>query len=174
MLNWKTPALTFAIAASLAPFSAAHAQRCRSCVAEDTTHRTHLSPALGLRVGAPQKVSAAAGIVVGEEWQTNGRDHSRNVSLFAEPGMSGGRASLAYFDHGYGNFGSGFGIAASALRTWNDPWWAKENVTYVGGELIIWPIVFAGPRIGVFRAVGTTGAGLAKRWLVTFDFGFGL
>jgi hypothetical protein len=175
MLNWKTPAaLTLAAAALFAPCVTASAQRCRSCVAEDTVPRTHVVPGFGFRVGAPQKASIAAGIVVGEDWQTNGHDHSRNVGLFAEPGLAGGRASLAYIDHGYGSFGSGFGVAASVLRTWDDPWWAKQNVTYAGGEVILWPIVFIGPRIGVFRAVGATGAGLAKRWLVTFDFGFGL
>jgi len=179
MLNWKTPSLSSAVAllalvALLVPLASARAQDCRSCVAEDTLPRTHIVPGYGLRVGAPQKASAAVGVVLGEDWQTHGHDHSRNVGLFAEPGLSAGRVSLAYIDHGYGSFGSGFGVAASVMRTWRDPWWAKENVTYAGGEIILWPIVFVGPRIGVFRAVGASGAGLAKRWLVTFDFGFGL
>jgi hypothetical protein len=166
--------MTLATAALLSLPAITSAQQCRSCVAEDTLRRTHVVPGTGFRVGAPQKVSAALGVVVGEDWQENGHDHSRNVGLFAEPGLAAGRASLGYIDHGFGNFGSGFMIAATAMRTWRDPWWAKENVTYVGGEATLWPIVFIGPRVGVFRAVGATGAGLAKRWLVTFDFGFGL
>lgn len=160
--------------ALIIPLASLSAQRCRGCVAEDTVPRVHVLPALGVRVGAPQKASFAIGLLVGEDWQSNGRDHSRNVGVFAEPGVSGGRGSLAYIHHGFGSFGSGYAVAASVLRTWNDPWWSKPNVTYVGGDLILWPIVFIGPRVGVFRSVGTTGSGLAKRWLVTFDFGFGL
>ncbi|HEY4218010.1 MAG TPA: hypothetical protein VGM67_12785 [Gemmatimonadaceae bacterium] len=176
MLNWKTPALVViaALVMPLVPLATLRAQSCRGCVEEDTVPRTHIVPGLGLRVGAPQKASVALGVVLGEDWQTHGHDRSRNVGVFAEPGLSAGRASIAYIDHGYGNFGSGFGVAATVMRTWRDPWWAKENVTYAGGEITLWPILFLGPRVGVFRAMGTSGAGLAKRWLVTFDFGFGL
>src|SRR5262249_51136534 len=112
---------------------------------EDTLPRTHVLPALGLRVGTPQKASAALGVVVGQDWQKGGRDHSRNIALFAEPGVSGGRASVAYVSHGFGTFGSGLGVAASVLRTWNDPWTVKENQSYAGGEIILWPVVFVGP-----------------------------
>lgn len=173
-MNWKTPAMLLVTAALFSPLAALSAQQCRSCVEEDTVRRTYVVPEFGFRVGAPQKASAALGVVVGQDWQADGRDHSHNLGLFVEPGLSAGRASFGYIDKGFGNFGSGFMVAATALRTWNDPWWAKENVTYVGGEATLWPIVFIGPRVGVFRAIGTTGAGLAKRWLVTFDFGFGL
>jgi hypothetical protein len=139
---------------------------------EDTVPRTHVLPAVGLHVGTPQKASVALGVLLGEEWQRNGRDHSRNVALFAEPGLGAGRASLAYVDHGYGSFGSGFGIAATVLRTWKEPWQLKPNVSYVGAEAILWPIVLTGPRIGLFRRV--SGAPEAKRWFVSIDFGFGL
>ncbi len=174
MINWKAAALLLAAAAIGAPQSRAYAQRCTTCVAEDTTMHTHVAPALGLRAGAPQKASVAVGAVYGVEWQSDGRDHSRNVGLFVEPGLSGGRASIAYIDHGYGSFGSGFAVAASVLRTWNDPWWAHENVTYVGGEVTLWPILFVGPRVGVFRSVGNGAINSPKRWMVTLDFGFGL
>jgi hypothetical protein len=110
--------------------------------------------------------------VVGEDWQQNGHDHSRNVALFAEPGLSAGRASVAYVSHGFGSFGSGYGIIATALRTWRDPWVAKDNATYVGGEVLIWPIVFVGPRMGVFRR--TTGNTSNGRWFVSLDLGIGL
>lgn len=139
---------------------------------EDTTPRTHIVPGWGVHAGAPQQLSAAIGVLLGEDWQTDGRDHSRNVAVFAEPGLAGGRASIAYVDQGYGNFGSGFGIAATALRTWNDPWIARENVTYVGGEALLWPVVFVGPRIGVFHSV--TGPSGSRKWIFTVDFGVGL
>ena len=139
---------------------------------EDTVPRTHILPGLGVHVGAPQKASVAAGIVLGEDWREHGRDRSRNVGLWVEPGLSGGRASVAYINHGYGSFGSGFGIAASVLRAWDDPWVAKQNVTYVGGELLLWPIVFVGPRVGLFHSV--TGPSGSQKWFVSFDFGVGL
>lgn len=152
--------------------STAGAQRCQSCAPEDTMPRTHVVPGLGIHVGTPQKASFAVGVVLGEDWQKNGREHSRNVALFAEPGLSAGRASLAYVDHGYGSFGSGFGIAGTVLRTWKDPWTVKENETYIGGEALIWPVLFAGPRIGLFRRIA--GSGSTKNWFVSLDIGIGL
>ena len=166
----RTPTMVFAALALSA--AAAHAQACRGCSPEDTMPRTHVLPALGIHVGTPQKVSAALGVVVGEEWQRNGRDHSRNVALFAEPGLSAGRASIAYVDHGYGSFGSGYGIAATILRTWKDPWTVKDNMTYIGGEVLLWPVVFAGPRVGLFHQIA--GNETNKKWFVSIDFGFGL
>lgn len=139
---------------------------------EDTLPRTHVVPALGVRFGTPQKASAALGVVVGQDWQKNGRDHSRNLALFAEPGVSGGRASFAYVSHGYGTFGSGFGVAATVLRTWNDPWTVKQNQSYMGGEIILWPVVFIGPRIGLFRNISANET--SRRWFLSFDFGIGL
>jgi hypothetical protein len=150
----------------LAPL-ALHAQR----PGEDTVPRAHIFPALGLHVGSPQKASVALGVVLGEDWQKNGRDHSRNVALFAEPGLGAGRASLAYVDHGYGQFGSGFGVAATVIRTWKQPWVVEKNQTYVGADLILWPIVFLGPRVGLFRSVGS--ASVSDKWFVAIDFGIG-
>lgn len=155
------------------PVGSLLAQRCRGCADEDTTHRTHIVPGVGLRIGAPAKASVALGLIVGEDWQQHGRDHSRNIGLFAEPGIASGRLSVAYINHGFGSFGSGYSIAATALRTWDDPWWARQNTTYAGGELTVWPIFFFGPRVGLFRAINSP-ASLTKRWMVTLDFGFGL
>lgn len=138
----------------------------------DTVSHVHLLPALGLRVGIPQKASAALGVIYGKDWQQDGRDRSRNMALFVEPGVSGGRASVAYLRHGYASFGSGFAIAGSVLRTWNDPWTVSDNMTFVGAEVIAWPIVFVGPRIGVFHIV--SGRPTPNRWLLTIDFGLGL
>ena len=159
---------TVAVSTLLLPRGSVGAQR----PAEDTTHRTHILPALGLHVGAPQKASLALGVIVGEDWQKNARDHSRNIALFVEPGLSAGRASVAYVDHGYGSFGSGFAIAGTVLRTWRDPWYARENATYAGGEIILWPILFVGPRMGLFRSVA--GNATSKKWFLSIDFGIGL
>jgi len=138
----------------------------------DTTTRFHVLPALGIQVGSPQKVSAALGIVAGEDFVRDGRDHSRNIALFAEPGLGGGRASLAYVSHGYGSFGSGFGVAATVLRTWKEPWQLDANQTYVGGEVLLWPILFVGPRIGLLRNVSSVET--SRHWFWSFSFGIGL
>lgn len=155
----------------LAPLVALAPQQPRGSAPEDTIPRSHTFPALGIRVGEPEKASAALGIVLGEDWQQNGRDHSRNVALFVEPGLDAGRASVAYVRHGYGNFGSGFGLAGSLMRTWNEPWVFKPNVTYAGGEVILWPILFVGPRLGLFRSVA--GNPTDRRWFGSLDFGVG-
>jgi len=149
----------------------AHAQ-CRGCAPEDTVPRSHVAPALGVHFGSPQKASAALGIVMGEDWQKNGKDHSRIFALYAEPGLGAGRASLAFLDYGHGNFGSGVGIAATALRTWKDPWMVKPNMSYAGIEILLWPIVFVGPRIGMFHSI--SGTETNKRWFMSLDFGIGL
>ena len=164
----------FGILAALAVLAPAiaKAQACKGCGPEDTTRHSHIFPAIGIHVGAPQKASAALGVVLGEDWQKNGHDHARNVALFAEPGLGGGRASVSYLRHGYGSFGSGFGVGATVLRTWKDPWTVKPNLTYVGADVLLWPVVFIGPRVGAFRLV--SGDGTQKRWLFTFDFGFGV
>jgi hypothetical protein len=160
------------VAAYIAPLGSLAAQRCAGCAGEDTVPHGHILPGFGIHVGTPQKASIALGVVLGEDWQKNGRDHSRNIALFVEPGLSAGRASIAYLDHGFGNFGSGFGIAGTVLRTWKDPWTVKPNITYAGGELIFWPVLFTGPRVGLFRSIA--GAPTSKPWFVSIDFGIGL
>jgi hypothetical protein len=174
MMNWRVGGFAMLVGGfgSVVPCACAVAQRCATCTPEDTTHRTHIAPALGVHVGSPQKASVAFGIVVGEEWQKDARDHSRNIAIFAEPGLGAGRASVAFVDHGYGSFGSGFGIAGTVLRTWKEPWTVKPNMTYAGGEIILWPIVFIGPRIGLFRSLA--GNATSKKWFVSVDFGIGL
>jgi hypothetical protein len=152
--------------------TSAEAQRCRGCAPEDTANHFSLYPGFGLRIGEPQQASLAAGIIVGRQWQRRGHEHSRDVALFVEPGLGAGRASFAYIEYGHGNFGSGAAIALTALRTWRDPWGVQPNVSYVGGELFVWPVVFVGPRIGVFHSV-TMGAA-ANRWLFSIDLGLGL
>jgi len=169
-ISRRSAAILVAMACLTTP-ALLRAQRCPGCVTgEDTVPHMHVIPAIGIHAGTPQKVSAALGVGLGVEWQRNGRDHSRNVVLFAEPGLSAGRASVAYVDQG--RFGSGFGIAATVLRTWEDPWIARQNITFVGGDILLWPIVFMGPRIGVFRRVA--GDPSSKKWFLSLDLGIGL
>ena len=173
MTNLGSPRASWLAVLVFAAFvpTIARAQRCQGCDDDTTAVHMHVLPALGLHVGTPEKVSAAAGIVVGKDWYRNGRDHGRNLALYVEPGLSAGRASLSYVSHGFGTFGSGYAIGPSVLRTWNDPWTVKPNVTYVGGDLTVWPIIFTGPRIGIFRRV----AGYdPRRWFLSVDFGIGL
>src|SRR4051812_19511420 len=99
--RWRTMKPIAALACLVVAASSAEAQR----TADDTLPRTHILPGFGLHVGTPQKASVALGVVLGEDWQEHGQDRSRNVALFAEPGLGAGRASLAYVDHGYGSFG---------------------------------------------------------------------
>jgi hypothetical protein len=150
------------------------AQQCKSdCPSSNDSARmsTHVLPALGVRAGTPQKASVALGIVAGVDWQDRGRDYSHNVAVFVEPGVGAARASIAYVN-AFRNFGSGFGVAATALRSWDDPWTVVPNSTYAGAEVLVWPIFLAGPRIGLFRRLrGNPSAG---RWFVSFDLGFGV
>jgi len=148
----------------------AQGQRCRDCVPEDTTRHGALHPALGLRIGEPQQASVAVGVLAGSRWQANGRDHARDVALFVEPGLSAGRVSLGYAAYGRG-LGSGAAITATVLRTWRNPWGVRPNVTYAGGELFLWPLVFIGPRVGVFHSISPGNA--ANRWLFSVDLGIG-
>ena len=146
---------------------AARAQnRCPSCT-DSVNGKWHMLPALGLRAGIPQKVSAAVGIVTGKNYSEKG--HTEDLALYVEPGLASGRASLGYIT-GFGNMGSGFGFAATGMRTWKDPLNLATNSTYLGGELWVWPVFFSGPRIGVFRKI----TGATHGWFFTADFGFGL
>jgi hypothetical protein len=98
-----------------------------ACTGCDST-RSHVFGMVGLRAGTPQKLSGALGIVVGREWQKYGADRSRDIALFVEPGLGAGRASAAFIK-GIGSMGSGYGIAATVLRTWKQPWSLTANTT---------------------------------------------
>jgi hypothetical protein len=141
------------------------------CSQDTTRTKSHVFPALGLRVGTPQKGSVAIGVVAGVDWQKGGTDYSRDVALFVEPGLGASRASVSYIN-GIGNMGSGFGLAATVLRTAGGPWTFRPNTTYVGGELFVWPLFLAGPRVGLFRRV--SGDAMIGRWFFAADFGIGL
>ena len=135
------------------------------------TRRVGVFPGFGIHFGEPQKLSAAVGLVVREEWQSARRDHSRAAALLVEPGLAAGRAALDWVE-GFGTLGSGFAVGPSVLRSWDDPWVARPNTTYAGGELMVWPIFHAGPRVGIYHVVGSDAPG--KRWLVSADVGIGM
>jgi hypothetical protein len=157
---------TLAVVVAALPATSRAQNHCPSCM-DSVSGQWHMLPALGLRAGIPQKVSAAVGIVAGKNYREKG--HTEDVAVYVEPGLSAGRASIGYIS-GYGNMGSGFGLAGTAMRTWKDPINLSTNATYVGGELWAWPMFFSGPRVGVFRRVN----GGPKGWFFTADFGFGL
>jgi hypothetical protein len=140
--------------------------RCPSCV-DSVSGQWHMLPALGVRAGIPQKVSGAIGIVAGKNYREKG--HTEDIAVYVEPGLGAGRASIGYIN-GFGNMGSGFGVAATALRTWKDPINLKTNETYYGGEVWVWPMFFSGPRVGIFKKM----TGTTRGWYFTADFGFGL
>lgn len=159
--------ISLGIAVCVALSARAEAQnRCPSCV-DSVSGQWHMLPALGLRAGIPQKVSGAIGLVTGKNYRDRG--HTEDVALYVEPGLGAGRASIGYIS-GFGNMGSGYGVAGTVMRTWKDPINLKTNETYVGAEAWVWPIFFSGPRVGVFRRV----TGLRRGWFITADFGFGL
>ena len=155
------------LAMMIAIASTAGAQnRCSSCV-DSVTGDWHMLPAVGLRGGVPQKLSAAIGIVAGKNYRENG--HTQDLAVYVEPGLAAGRATIGYHS-GFGNMGSGFGLGATAMRTWKDPLNLQTNQTFFGGEAWIWPAFFAGPRVGLFRQM----TGNRHGWFLTADFGFGL
>jgi hypothetical protein len=45
-------------------------------------------------------------------------------------------------------------------------------MSYAGGEVLLWPIVFIGPRIGLFHSV--SGTETDKKWFVALDLGIGM
>jgi hypothetical protein len=157
--------LGIAVGISIATTAGAQ-ERCPTCI-DAVTGEWHVHPALGLRGGIPQKVSAAIGLVAGRNFRENG--HTKGVAVYVEPGLGAGRATIGYLN-GFGNMGSAMGIGATALRTWKDPLNLRTNETFIGGEAWVWPIFFTGPRVGLFRQLTGTRHG----WFFTADFGFGL
>jgi len=142
-----------------------------SCSGDSIPTRPHTFPAVGIRAGTPQKASVAVGIVTGVDWQNRGTEYSRDVAFFFEPGFGATRVSSAYITP-IGNMGSGFGLAVTAMRTAGSPWTFAANTTYVGGEVLIWPVFLAGPRVGLFRRM--SGDATMGHWFFGADFGFGL
>jgi hypothetical protein len=124
--------------------------------------RPRLDLAVGLHVGAPQKVSLAVGAARSRAMTDGGA----MVFGLVEPGLGAGRASVGYLRM-YGNLGAGLGARASVLRTWRDPWSVAPHRTFAGVEGSA-HLFFFNVRGGVFRRT-TAAAGGA--FLFTLDAG---
>ena len=141
----------------------AHAQR-----AADSTQSqsVRLWPALGLHYGSPLRFSAALGLTV--DLSPNTGDA---VLALVEPGQHGVEYSLGYL-HLLQQFGSGYSLRASLLRTDGEPWKANPNSTYVGAEAQVMLIFAVGGRAGVYHRV--SGVSGEHDTIATVGFSLGL
>lgn len=123
----------------------------------------HTGAAVGLHVGSPAIVSLALG---GYHDLTRASSDGAAPAVFAlvEPGVRAGRLSVGIV-HMAGNFGTGWSIRGTALRSWQ-----RDVGTYVGAEVSAM-VLGLGPRVGVFRQVAPSGTASTR---VTADFGFGI
>jgi hypothetical protein len=116
---------------------------------DDTTRTGEVSPrvtpAFGLHFGSPMRFSAAGGVII----DLNKRSLD-GILLVAEPGQKGIEFSAGYLRM-IGRFGSGVSLRASVLHTYEDPWEANPQTTYVGGEVHWMVVLGVGGRAGFFR-----------------------
>jgi hypothetical protein len=127
-------------------------------------------PFLGLRLGAPQRLSLTTGIGVNLDPAVDPTEPSREMLLALAPGLGAERASLTYV-YSTGRFGGGVAASATVLRTVIRPWQAPPNATYIGADVALLPFVAVGPRVGLLRRVSAPTND--RPWLWTLDFGFG-
>ncbi len=125
-----------------------------------------VTPAFGLHYGSPMRISGALGVII----DLNKRSLD-GILLVAEPGQKGIEYSVGYLRM-IGRFGSGVSIRASALHTYEAPWEANPQTTYLGGELHWMVVLGVGGRAGLFRrATGTPGT---HDTLATLGFSIGI
>ena len=125
-----------------------------------------VSPAFGLHYGSPLRISGALGVIIDLD-----KKSLDGILLVAEPGQNGIEFSAGYLKM-IGRFGSGVSIRASALHTYDHPWEANPQTTYVGGELHWMVVLGVGGRAGLFkRASGVPGK---HDTLGTLGFSFGI
>jgi hypothetical protein len=160
-------AMIAAALGSIATPRSAGAQ-CLGC--GDSVMRMHVHAGLGLRFGTPQRASLGLGVVTGPEWRSSAHPSTPDLLLVVEPGWSAGRLSVGAMT-GFGHMGTGWGVMTTVLRTWRDSWGLQDNRTYVGAEVIAWPVWFIGPRLGIFHPIN---GDRRRGWFLTGDFGFGL
>lgn len=112
-----------------------------------------VTPAFGLHYGSPMRISGAVGVIIDLN-----KKNLDGILLLVEPGQRGIGFSTGYL-HTFGKFGSGASVRATALHTYEDPWEANPQTTYLGGELHWMAVIGIGGRAGLFRRVrGTPGA----------------
>jgi hypothetical protein len=168
------PAISAVAAALLALAPAPAAVRAQSAVDAGAgaapAPGDRVFPFLGVRAGAPQRLSVTAGIGLNLDPAADPGRPSREILAAVAPGLGAERASLT-FVYSTGRFGGGIAGGATALRTVTHPWNAPANATYVGADIAVLPIIAIGPRLGLLRRVSApTGD---RAWLWTLDFGFG-
>ena len=111
-----------------------------------------VSPAFGLHYGSPMRISGTLGVIIDLD-----KKSLDGILLVAEPGQKGIEFSAGYLKM-IGRFGSGVSVRASALHTYDDPWEANPQTTYLGGEVHWMVVLGVGGRAGLFkRASGTPG-----------------
>jgi hypothetical protein len=125
-----------------------------------------VTPVFGLHYGSPLRISGTVGVVI----DLNKRNLD-GILLLVEPGQKGIEFSTGYL-HTFGRFGSGLSVRASALHTYEDPWEANPQTTYLGGELHWMAVVGIGGRAGLFKRV--TGTPGSHDTLGTLGFSIGL
>lgn len=129
----------------------------------DGKWRVVASPVAGWHVFGPVRASVTALVGVGTGELSVPAPGSRFLFLIAEPGLRGGRLSLA--GALWGRWSGGLVARGSALRFWA----GAPHRTYVGGELQwIISVLPLGVRVGGFRAQRAD-AGGARRTLWLAD-----
>ena len=133
---------------------------------EDGGLSPRVTPAFGLHYGSPMRISGAVGVIIDLN-----KKNLDGILLLVEPGQKGIEFSTGYL-HTFSRFGSGISVRASALHTYDDPWEANPQTTYLGGELHWMVVVGIGGRAGFFRRV--TGNPGAHDTIGTLGFSIGL
>lgn len=131
---------------------------CAAAQQADSTRGTgpispRITPAFGLHYGSPMRISGALGVIIDlNEKSLDG------IMLLVEPGQKGIEYSAGYLRM-IGRFGSGVSVRASLLHTFEEPWEANPQTSYLGGELHWMAVLGVGGRAGLFRRVsGTPGS----------------
>lgn len=153
-----------ALLAALLPLGAAAQQS--DTTAGSAPMSPRVTPAFGLHYGSPMRVSGALGVVIDLDKRS-----LDGILLLVEPGQKGIEYSAGYLRM-IGRFGSGVSVRASALHTYEDPWEANPQTTYVGGELHWMVVLGVGGRAGLFRRV--TGTPASHDTIGTLGFSIGL
>ena len=112
-----------------------------------------VQPIAGVRIGAPQKLSAYVGFAIAEK-RFEGGGYT-GWSLTVEPGFGGGLVGIGRTSAG--GIGMTVRVRGAALRTWGDPWLVGPDQTYVGADALA-TVGYVGFSLGGFVRVPEAGA----------------
>lgn len=115
--------------------------------APSTAANPRVSPSVGLHYGGPLRTSVALGLLI----DTNER-RNESIEVASEIGQQGYGLFVGMLKM-QGQFGSGYAVHATALRTKDEPWQASSNTTYVGAEAQLMIAFGVGGRVGYLRRV---------------------